>query len=171
MQRSVVSASHTRASANLGSVNVLWITAYTHSQRFCIDSAGFDRQCMSCVRTSAFLHVFYVLYMFVIFSCRSFVCMHICVCVFASIRSMYVVWVCLFMFMFIVQNNDVFSIWGMGSEKVILWDTVCCCALDPFELKLYNNTAFVNESTLTKILQSITLRGYVRKCYILLLTV
>lgn len=35
-------------------------------------TTGFDSKCMSCVRISAFLHVFYV--SFVIFSCR-FVCM------------------------------------------------------------------------------------------------
>lgn len=63
---------------------------------------------MSCVRTSAFLHVFYVSYMFVIFCVvRTFVCMHICVCPCASVFSV-CAWVRLFMSMFIVQNNDVF---------------------------------------------------------------
>lgn len=64
---------------------------------------------MSCVRISAFLHVFYV--SFVIFSCR-FVCM--CAHMRVSLR-VYVqcarVCVCarlMFMSMFIVQINDVF---------------------------------------------------------------
>lgn len=108
MQRSVVCASHTWASANLGSVNGLSINAYTHSGWFCADSAGFGRKCTSCVRTSAFLHVFYVSCVFVIFPCRSFV--HVHICVFPCVYMFNVcVWASLFMSMFIVQNNDVFS--------------------------------------------------------------
>lgn len=72
---------------------------------------------MSCVCTSAFLHVFYVSYMFVTFCVvRLYVCMHICVRLCAYMFNV-CVRVCLFMSMFIVQINDVFY---MGSEKVIL---------------------------------------------------
>lgn len=58
------------------------------------------------------------------------------------------------MSLFIVQSNDVFS-WGIGSEKVILCDAVCCCYF-----VLHANAAL----TPTKVLQSMTLRGYSREC-------
>lgn len=108
---------------------------YTHSQWFCIDSAGFDSQCMSCVCTSAFLHVFYVSYMFVIFV--SFVCMYVCtyVCVFVCICSMYVC-ECVCLCLCSLFKLMMFSIWDMGSEKVILWDTVCCYVLVLLEFML-----------------------------------
>lgn len=163
-------ASHTWASAKLGSVNVLWITAYTHGGWVCADSAGFGRKCTSCVRTSAFLHVFYVSYTCLEYFrvVGSYMCTY--VCFLASICSMYVcerVCLCLCSLFKIMM----FSLWGMGSEKVILWDTVCCCELAPPEWMLHSDAAFVKKSPLTKILQSITLRGSVRKCYILLLKV
>lgn len=114
---------------------------YTHSQWFCIDSAGFDSQCMSCVRISAFLHVFYVSYMSVIFCVVCVcVCMHICVRLCACTCSMYAcerVCLCLCSLFKIMM----FSIWEMGSEKVILWDTVCCCGVVRFEFMLYDNAA------------------------------
>lgn len=79
-----------------------WLTYAAND--FVLDSAGFDSQRLSCVCTSAFLHVFYVFIKFVVSS----VCMyaHMCVCYFYMFSVC--AWMRLCMSVFIVQNNDVF---------------------------------------------------------------
>lgn len=153
------------------SVTVLWATANTYRA-----DRQTDRQLrvwrstlLSCVRTSAFLHVFYVSYTFVNFPCRLYVCTyaHMCVSVACSVYVCERVCCCLCSLF-----KMMFSIWEAGSEKVILWETVCAREVELFKFKpqvFKIFTAFPDESTQTKVSQSITLRGRDRKCYILLM--
>lgn len=138
-------------------LSVGWFLSTSHTWELCLELSLTHLQCRvwksMCVMSVP-------VHFYMCFTCRlclyffTFVRLHIeSACV--SLR-LYVRRTCagFLMSLFVVQSNDVFS-WGIGSEKVILWDRVCCRFF-----VLHTNAAL----TPTKVSQSMTLRGCSREC-------